>query len=547
MVQSQADDQEWLQLDGERVEPDPESPSEPAQRPAIAPKQESPSRSTQPQSSETSQSVTISSINPTAPKSADRAGGKRSLFDDDLPELAPLVEEATAKAFASETYDRTSAATTSKNKSIAGKIDSDSASGRKTSPSQQPKDNTVRSQSPNIESIDSDIRLAPLEPRPNSQSPLLVGSLEELMLQSQTAEQPPPEPVEEEFAFPCKVCGTRLYAHRSRVGTKTRCPDCFSEFLVPNVAPRKKQSRVEIDPAVAHVTLAPVDAKSSRSDEGAKSQSAQILEKAREEAQREREELESITTPFDSQRWFSLVFWFCRDPLVNIVMLLQGIICAVWLAAVALAPSVFEVTGVVAAIVQAFVFLIPFVFIVPVLLILGMTLLTTVANQHTRIQTWPFQNPGDSFGELVTLLAALVLSSIPGGMVGIGISSMLGNQIGTAFFTLSSICVLLPFFLLSMADNNSLMEPFSKPVFESLKSKSDAWGAMYLQTMFAIAILFCFTAWAMRPGIVGEFLLGIFLPFLCYFVFNQYGVLAGRISGVTQLGFSGDFSEDDAE
>ena len=44
----------------------------------------------------------------------------------------------------------------------------------------------------------------------------------------------------------------------------------------------------------------------------------------------------------------------------------------------------------------------------------------------------------------------------------------------------------------------------------------------------------------------GEVLCGLSLPFLILFIFNQYGLLAGRISGLTDLGFTGDFSEDDA-
>jgi hypothetical protein len=41
-------------------------------------------------------------------------------------------------------------------------------------------------------------------------------------------------------------------------------------------------------------------------------------------------------------------------------------------------------------------------------------------------------------------------------------------------------------------------------------------------------------------------LCGLTLPFFILFIFNQYGLLAGRISGLTDLGFTGDFSEDDA-
>ena len=91
-----------------------------------------------------------------------------------------------------------------------------------------------------------------------------------------------------------------------------------------------------------------------------------------------------------------------------------------------------------------------------------------------------------------------------------------------------------------------MMEPFSKSVFDSMKTRVDAWGAMYFQTMLAVFGIFVTMAMAMMPGIVGEVLCGLTLPFLILFIFNQYGLLAGRISGLTDLGFTGDFSEDDA-
>jgi hypothetical protein len=43
---------------------------------------------------------------------------------------------------------------------------------------------------------------------------------------------------------------------------------------------------------------------------------------------------------------------------------------------------------------------------------------------------------------------------------------------------------------------------------------------------------------------MGDFVLGFALPLICFFLFNQYGVLAGRISDVTEMGFEGDFSAD---
>jgi hypothetical protein len=37
---------------------------------------------------------------------------------------------------------------------------------------------------------------------------------------------------------------------------------------------------------------------------------------------------------------------------------------------------------------------------------------------------------------------------------------------------------------------------------------------------------------------------GLLFPLGLFFVANQYGILAGRISDITNLGFEGDFSQD---
>lgn len=485
---------------------------------------------------------------------------KRSVFDDDLPDLLPLenppvaATPVTQKASPAKpaVAKPTAANPSEKRNGVATKP----AAG--TKPASKPdrpssKAGNVDTSLPSMGDVD-ELHLSPLVP-PNNVStnplntalpgPMLVGSLEEIMLESKALEVPSVRPQEEEFGFPCKVCGTRLYTSTSKVGTRTRCPDCFTEFKVPAPPPRKKQQEIKLD-KTADVTFAPIDARSLNSPENTKSQSDKLLDKAKQELQNEKAELEHITTPFNSQRWLTLVFWFCRDPVVVVLMVMWGCVCAVWLSAVTMIPTLFQIEGTVAALIQSFVFFGPGVMLIGGILIIAMSILSTVANQLNRIQEWPFGKIAESMGELVVLFAAMILASIPGGIAGTALSTMMDSYLGTLFGTLASIWALLPFFLLSMADTNSMMEPFSKSVFDSMKTRVDAWGAMYFQTMLAVFGIFITMAIAMMPGIAGEVLCGLSLPFFILFIFNQYGLLAGRISGLTDLGFTGDFSEDDA-
>jgi hypothetical protein len=167
-----------------------------------------------------------------------------------------------------------------------------------------------------------------------------------------------------------------------------------------------------------------------------------------------------------------------------------------------------------------------------------------VANQLKRIDDWPFSRIGDSLGELFMFLGAIAIASVPGGIIGLPLNSLLGGILGTVACSFFSIWILFPFFFLSMANNNRITEPFSRVVFDSLKGRADAWGAMYLQTMLAFAGFFVVINLAIQPGLVGEIVVGLTLPIFVFFCMNQYGLLAGRLSDITELGFEGDFSQD---
>lgn len=466
----------------------------------------------------------------TPSKSSTDSGGA-SLFDDDLPELAPLVESAL-------------------------KTNPDGVPGppaRSTKPSEAQSSKSL----PSLDDFDDDIPLAPVEPAKRkglpvdmelpASGPALAGVLDDIVLTSSALDIGADPAREEDFAFSCKVCGTRMMAPKARIGKNVRCPDCFSEFQIPEPKVQKKPRTVVLDHEIADVKFVKPEGNSVRESRVSKARTDELLEKAQAEVDAERDELEGITASFDSQRWIALLFWFCRDPLLVFIVVFFGLFCAIWFPMVTAAPELFQATERLGVILQAVIFLVPSIPVFGSLLALGMCVLTTVANQYHRIQDWPFTRTGEMAGEVIMVLAALAIASIPGGMVGTGLASLVESHITTALFGLMSTWLLFPFFLLSMADNNAITEPFSKSVFESFKLKPDAWGAMYLQTMLAFSFLFVLNAWALRDGIVGEIMIGLLMPFTVLFIFNQYGLLAGRISNVTGLGFTGDFSAEEAE
>jgi hypothetical protein len=351
-------------------------------------------------------------------------------------------------------------------------------------------------------------------------------------------------PVDEEFSFPCKVCGTLLYASASRVGSMTRCPDCHSEFSVPSPPVKKKMPKIVIDDAVADVRLAPVESTNPRTQTGDAIKTKEILDKAAIEADRERQEIESVAVAFDSRRWLSMIFGFLRDPGIVFLAVLLGIFAAACFYALHAVGSM-EMPLVQIWILRAILFAIFGVPILVSILMCCMVILPMAADRKSRVDEWPFGRFGDAMSELSMVLSAIAIAAVPGGILATLLSWVGVVPIVREILVLGSIWGLTPFVLLSMIDNNRVTEPFSKAVFGSISARPDAWGAMYFQTAIMIACLFILFGIAVITTPMTSALLGLAIPFGLFFIANQYGILAGRVSDITHLGFEGDFSQDD--
>jgi len=166
------------------------------------------------------------------------------------------------------------------------------------------------------------------------------------------------------------------------------------------------------------------------------------------------------------------------------------------------------------------------------------------ANRLRRVEDWPFGRFGEAIGEVWIMLSAIVMAAIPAGILATMLSWGGVPLIVREILILISIWGLTPFLLLSMIENNAVSQPFSKIIFDSVTPRADAWGAMYFQTGLAIACLFVLYAIAAMTSPVMTAVFGFLFPAGLFLIANQYGVLAGRISDITNLGFEGDFSED---
>ncbi len=477
------------------------------------------------------------SPDPSSKATSNETTTRKSVFDDDLPELAPLEEGSTPIA------------------PVEAKWMDSVVTKPSVKPSSKPALTLPDIPLPGLDR--ADIPLEPLEvnepktTKPKSATepawsrgtkPNLVGSLEDITLESPALLGPMDSLDDEEFNFHCKLCGSLLSSSRSRIGTMTSCPDCFSHVSVPRPPAKKKLADVKMDPEVARVTFAPIDSLSVRGTNSSSEKTKEMLDRAEQTLKNEREEF--LDGTFDTKRWMGLLFGFLRDPLVIAAAVGLGFITGLWLFAIAAVGTWIELQGAqvfIARLALLCVFCIP---IVGAICMCGIAVLTMAANRAKRVVEWPFMRLSESIGECAMLAVSVLVSSIPGGMLGAFFNSFNAHPMVSMAFVLLGVWGVTPILLLCMIDNSSIFEPYSKAVINSIKSRLEAWGAMYMQTAMGMVAFLLFMLLCNAQSPVGDFILGLIVPLFCFFTINQYGVLAGRISQVTAMGFEGDFSED---
>jgi hypothetical protein len=436
-------------------------------------------------------------------------GKNKSVFDDDLPELLPLEAPA---AIPSLPFDLG-----------LPDIDLEDLDGSQLdSPA-------TASPGPKTGRVQNASRSGP-------------NSLDDVKLETAALGDNFALPPNDEFSFPCRICGSLLYALESRSGSSIRCPDCYSELTIPKpVRKAVKQPPVNMDD-LPSVALQPIDSKSTRRDIPVRSD--EILEKATQALEEETRTSSDYDGGFDTQRWLQLILGFMRDPWVVAATVGLGLCTGGWLFAICIIGTWVEMDVTQAMIVRIAIFAVLFIPIVAAICLCGLSILTMAANRSHRVEEWPLSRMGDAIGEGFLLIAALFLASIPGGMLGGIVAGLNAHPLVASGLLMLGIWAATPFLLLSMIDNGAMTQPYSKPVFVSIKSFSDAWGAMYMQSGLAFGFLFCVMILAELQSPVGSIFLGFTIPFTAFFVLNQYGVLGGRISQATNLGFDGDFSDD---
>lgn len=353
---------------------------------------------------------------------------------------------------------------------------------------------------------------------------------------------------ESEFSYPCKVCGTTMYAKPSEIGSMVHCPDCYSEYSVPSAPVQKARPRDPDLSKIADVTLLPAQGGGVRSQEFGRSTADDYLARAAKEVDEQDQDAREEFYDFDASGWLKRTFAFLGDPSLIVIAMVSGAFMGGTLIGASVVsqmaaqwrPDQAEATGRIGFLVVLVLIGIP---LLAITLANGISILEASANKMKRIPNWPIFNPAGATSEMIVVIAAFVVAVLPGGLIG-----WLGSWGGLIpslrmGLTMFSAYGLYPIILLGMLDNQSVSEPYSKAVIESMRSKADAWGAMYLLSGLAMAFIFVLYLVA-SVGTAGYmFFSGLLFPILVFFIFHQMGVLASRIAEITNLAFEGEESD----
>ena len=450
-------DDDWLNLD--------EPATEPVRKPQ--PKPASPKPAT-PRPADT-----------TAEAQPSTTDSKRSVFDDDLPQLAALEEVA------------------------------------------------PRTSMPDLLNVDLE-ELVPVKPKPTAKpnrppTPNKANQSTDGKNQESPKKPPALDPANAQYRCACPSCGTPQYVTPARQGKMVRCPDCFTEFKIPPPPPGwVPTTPANIKFGTDLVDASPTDTQQFRSN------AEDLLRNAEKDL--DDDDIDSMyDSDFDNATFMRRTFGFVTDATAMFQIAMFSLFFAMLFAAE------FYCLGKInenrayalfaALLVPMFAVLISFPMFGTALAILE-----SVANGQSKVREWQGFNLFDHIGEMMLFAIAAAVSALPGFIIGSMIGKSVDNALIVILATMVSSFLTFPIVLLSMLDNESMVNPFSPDVFKSLRVGFEAWGTYYFKTFSANLIVFILWAILLRPNPILAAIGGLLFPLLFFFTIQQLGILAFDIS-----------------
>lgn len=369
----------------------------------------------------------------------------------------------------------------------------------------------------------------------------LVQPIAPARRQAQSA--PPPKPVGNDYRVTCRTCGTPMFLKLDRVGKKVSCSDCHSSFVVPpppaGWSPIKQKIEIEDDGFDVPLS-APEVAQSANTLDSQRTAASEYLDKARQTI--DDEELDSLyQSDFDTIGFMRRTFGFLTDPTAVGQMVLYGFIFSGVFALAQFSKTKVDGGGFEGGGYLLVLFILTTVVSIIAslpMLSAGLALLESVANHQRRVAEWPSFNIFDNFGEVLVILFSLLGSLLPGMLVG----GLIGRSGGAEWLILTGMmgtCFLLfPILMLSMLDNGSPLQPFSGAVLTSIPQVPEAWGGYYLKSLVAFSSVMVLWYILLGRNPLLSAIAGFSVPWLLFFTCQQMGTLADAIAEHLSFDFS---------
>ena len=266
------------------------------------------------------------------------------------------------------------------------------------------------------------------------------------------------------FTILCAVCGTRLDAHQSQIGSRIPCPDCYATTKVRSPKPVKRKKPK------------PPSATGPKISKPEKTPGQLAIEKAERELQHQ---AETIQTRESKSRFESLYHFLLQPDILLRLVIFSGLLFltqGLFLFAVQFMAGLTAILGMLLSVAGLVIGAMTLLVALPTAIII----IIETGNGNYEIDGLPGTNIMEHFSQTLYMITSLLVLLIPY-MVLNYIFSPLGDSVAPLLATL--ICAgILPFFLLSSLEANAPFIIWSAVISQSIQERTSCWLTLWKTT-----------------------------------------------------------------
>ena len=268
------------------------------------------------------------------------------------------------------------------------------------------------------------------------------------------------------FGILCAVCGTRLYAHQSQIGSRIPCPDCYATTKVRSPKPVKRQKPKPKTPPV----------RVAGTSKPQKTPGQFAIEKAQQELQ---QQAETIQTRESKSRFENLYHFLLLPDIVLRLITFSGLfifIQMLFLFAGQFLTGPMAILGMLLSVAGLVIGGVTLLVALPTAIII----IIETGNGNYEVDGLPGPNIMEFFSQALYMITCLLVLLIPYTVLN-HIFSPLGDSVGPLVATLLCAAA-LPVLLLSSLEANAPFIIWSAVISQSILEKTSCWLTLWKTT-----------------------------------------------------------------